>query len=97
MELIRRAALSGVAVGVVGVIILVLANPFSGTPTPSLDENFTPVAPVLIPAEGLASGHGLGAEAAPVVFPVWTAEQVSFRFHSGYGVDPNLDGSYIPD
>ncbi len=60
MELIRRAALAGIVVGVVGVIVLFLANPFSGTPASSMDENFTPVAPLLTPAAGLASGHGLG-------------------------------------
>jgi protein-disulfide isomerase len=97
MELIRRAALSGIVVGVVGVIILFLANPFSGTPTPSMDENFTPVAPVLIPAEGLASGHGLGADDAPVVLTVWTDYQCSICGTWGNGVEPILYERYITD
>lgn len=45
MELIRRAAPPGTVVGAVGVIVLVLANPFSRASTLSMDENFTPVAP----------------------------------------------------
>jgi len=97
MELIRRAALSGIVVGVVGVIVLFLANPFSGTPTPSMDENFTPVAPVLIPAEGLASGHGLGAEDAPVVLTVWTDYQCPICGTWGNGVEPTLYERYITD
>jgi protein-disulfide isomerase len=97
MEMIRRAALSGIVVGVVGVIVLFLANPFSGTPTPSMDENFTPVAPVLIPAEGLASGHGLGAEDAPVVLTVWTDYQCPICGTWGNGVEPTLYERYITD
>lgn len=97
MELIRRAALSGMVVGVVGVIVLFLANPFSGTPTPRMDENFTPVAPVLIPAEGLASGHGLGAEDAPVVLTVWTDYQCPICGTWGNGVEPALYERYVTE
>jgi len=67
MELIRRAVLMGLVVGVVGVVVLFLSNPFDSKPTPSMSGDFTPAAPTLIPADGLATDHGLGAADAPVV------------------------------
>ena len=97
MNLIRRAALSGVVVGVVGVIVLFLANPFGGTPTPSMDGNFTPVAPTLTPAAGLATDHGLGATDAPVVLTVWTDYQCPICGTWGNGVEPALYERYVTE
>ena len=58
MEMIRRAVLLGLVVGAVGVVILFLSSPFDSNPTPSMSRDFTPVEPTLVPANGLATGHG---------------------------------------
>jgi protein-disulfide isomerase len=97
MDLVRRAALSGIVVGLVGVVVLFLANPFSGSPTPSMSGDFTPVAPTLTPAAGMASGHGLGAEDAPVVLTVWTDYQCPICGTWGNGVEPALYERYVTE
>ncbi len=97
MQLIRRAALSGVVVGVVAVIVLLLANPFSGTPSPSMGGDFTPVEPTLTPAAGLATDHGLGAVDAPVTLTVWTDYQCPICGTWGNGVEPALYERYITE
>lgn len=97
MQLIRRAALSGIVVGVVGVIVLFLANPFSGSPTPSMGADFTPVVPTLTPAEGLATDHGLGAVDAPVVLTVWTDYQCPICGTWANGVEPALYERYVTE
>jgi protein-disulfide isomerase len=97
MQLIRRAALSGIVVGVVGVIVLLLANPFSGAPTPSMGGDFTPAAPTLTPAADLATDHGLGAVDAPVLLTVWTDYQCSICGTWGNGVEPALYERYITE
>jgi protein-disulfide isomerase len=97
MELIRRAALSGIVVGVVGVIILLLANPFESKPTPSMGGAFTPLPPTLVPAEGLATGHGIGKADAPVVLTVWTDYQCPICGAWANGSEPALYERYITD
>ena len=97
MEMIRRAVLMGLVVGVVGVVVLFLSNPFDSKPTPSMSGDFTPVAPTLIPADGIATDHGLGAADAPVVLTVWTDYQcpICGAMFAGY-VDSSVLGAFDP-
>ena len=97
MEMIRRAALAGVAVGAVFVIVLLLANPFGATPTPSMSGDFTPVTPTLVPATDLAIGHGLGKGDAPVVLTVWTDYQCPICGRWANSIEPTLYDRYITD
>jgi hypothetical protein len=96
MGLIRRAALMGLVVGGVGIIILFLSNPFSSsTPSPTISGDFTPIAPTLVPATGLATGHGLGKTDAPVVLTVWTDYQCPICGAWANGSEPALYERYI--
>lgn len=97
MEMIRRAVLLGLVVGAVGVVILFLSNPFDSKPTPSMSGDFTPVEPTLVPADELATGHGLGAADAPVVLTVWTDYQCPICGAWANGVEPALYERYVTD
>jgi len=97
MEMIRRAALMGLVVGVVGVVILFLSNPFDSKPTPSMTGDFTPLAPTLIPADGIATDHGLGAADAPVVLTVWTDYQCPICGAWANGTEPALYERYVTE
>ena len=97
MQMIRRAVLMGLVVGVVGVVVLFLSNPFDSTPTPSMDGNFSPVDPTLIPADGLATNHGLGAVDAPVVLTVWTDYQCPICGAWANGSEPALYERYVTE
>lgn len=97
MEMIRRAVLMGLVVGVVGVVVLFLSNPFDSKPTPSMSGDFTPVAPTLIPADGLATDHGLGAADAPVVLTVWTDYQCPICGAWANGAEPSLYERYVTE
>jgi protein-disulfide isomerase len=97
MQLIRRAALLGLVFAAVGVVLLLLSGSSSSKPTPSMDGNFTPVAPTLIPADGLATDHGLGAVDAPVVLTVWTDYQCPICGAWANGVEPLLYERYVTE
>jgi len=97
MEMIRRAVLMGLVVGAVGVVVLFLSNPFDSKPTPSMSGDFTPVAPTLIPADGLATDHGLGAADAPVVLTIWTDYQCPICGAWANGAEPSLYERYVTE
>jgi len=78
-------------------VILFLSSPFDSKPTPSMSGDFTPVEPTLVPADGLATGHGLGAADAPVVLTVWTDYQCPICGAWANGVEPALYERYVTD
>jgi protein-disulfide isomerase len=97
MSMLKNAALTGLVMGAVAVVVIFLANPFEGG-TPNPTGSFAPVAPLLEnPDPAFTVGRGIGAIDAPVVLEVWADFQCPICGQWANNIEPRLYERYVVD
>ena len=95
--MLKNAALTGLVMGAVAVVVIFLANPFEGG-TPNPTGSFAPVAPLLEnPDPAFTVGRGIGAIDAPVVLEVWADFQCPICGQWANNIEPRLYERYVVD